>query len=285
MAKDSTIFRALVALLWAGTALLTAATPVNALAADSESSGKHEYVMGIFPHLPPRDLENVFAPMASDLGSHIGRHVTLRSNTTFERFTENLDKQKFDIAFVQPFDYVRVADKYGYRPLATRVEKLAAIVVVKPDSILTNLASLKAKRIALPPESSAVSHLFLGQLRANGMDPDRDVKLSRHRSHVSCMQQVIIGEADDCVTAAPALRFFKEQMHVDLKIIAQSREIPHTLFIVHPRVPKKDRDALRARILSWDKTEEGKQMLARGQLTPFISIRDSDYNVVRHLSE
>ena len=285
MAKESSIFPTLVSFLWALTALFSATLCPAASAGDTQPSAKNEYVMGVFPHLPPRDLENVFAPMASDLGTHVGRHVALSSSTTFERFTENLDKQEFDIAFVQPFDYVRVADQYGYRPLATRLEKLAAIVVVKPDSLLTTLSSLKEKRIALPPESSAVSHLFLGQLRANGLDPDRDVKLSRHRSHVSCMQQVIIGEADACVTAAPALRFFKEQMHVDLKIIAQSREIPHTLFIVHPRVPKQDREALRARILSWDKTEEGQQLLARGQLTPFVSIKDSDYDVVRQLSK
>lgn len=283
MAKESTIFPTLVSFLWVSTALLAGSLAYAANAADAQPAGKNEYVMGVFPHLPPRDLEDVFAPMASDLGTHIGRHVALRSNTTFERFTENLEKQEFDIAFVQPFDYVRVADKYGYRPLATRVEKLAAIVVVKPDSPLASLANLKGKRIALPPESSAVSHLFLGQLRAGGINPDQDVKLSRHRSHVSCMQQVIIGEADACVTAAPALRFFQEKMHAELRIIAQSREIPHTLFIVHPRVPKKDREAIRARILSWDKTEEGKKLLARGQLTPFVPISDSDYDVVRKL--
>lgn len=285
MARERLNCYMLVLSLWTSTTVLADPPSPPGNASEAKPGAQKEYVMGVFPHLPPRDLENVFAPMAQDLGKHVGRHVALSSSTTFERFSENLDKQEFDIAFVQPFDYIRMADKFGYRPLATRVEKLAAIVVVKPDSPLTRLAELKGQRIALPPESSAVSLLFLGQLRANKIDPDKDVKLSRHRSHVSCMQQVIIGEADACVTAAPALRFFKEKMHADFKIIAQSREIPHTLFTVHPRVPKKDREALRARILGWDKTDEGKELLARGQLTPFVPISDTDYNIVRQLSK
>lgn len=274
----------LVSWLLASIAVLPCSPTRDAGAADTSPAVKKAYVLGVFPHLPPRDLENVYAPMASDLGAQIGRHVVLQSNTTYERFTENLEKQEFDIAFVQPFEYVRIADKYGYRPLATRQEKLAAIVVVKPDSPLAVLADLKGKNVALPPESAAVSYLFLALLRANGMNPDKDVKRSHHRSHVSCMQKVIIGEADACVTAASALRVFQEQMHSELVIIARSREIPHTLFVVHPRVPKKDREALRARILGWDKTDDGKAMLARGQLTPFVSIGDSDYNIVRELS-
>ena len=281
MAAECITVRVLVSLLLVLTAMWFGSA---SHAADAAATVQKEYVLGVFPHLPPRDLEDVFAPMANDLGTRVGRHVALRVNTTYERFTENLEKQEFDIAFVQPFEYVRIADQYGYRPLATRMEKLAAIVVVKPDSPLTNIAGLKGKRIALPPESAAVTHLFLGLLRAHAMDTAKDVKLSHHRSHVSCLQQVVIGEADACVTAAAALRFFQNKMGTEWKIIARSREIPHTLFVVHPRVPKKDQEALRARILSWGQTDEGKTLLARGQLTPFTSISDSDYNVVRELS-
>lgn len=281
MAAERITVRVLVSLLLVLTAMWFGSA---SRAADAAATVQKEYVLGVFPHLPPRDLEDVFAPMANDLGTRVGRHVALRVNTTYERFTENLEKQEFDIAFVQPFEYVRIADQYGYRPLATRMEKLAAIVVVKPDSPLTNIAGLKGKRIALPPESAAVTHLFLGLLRAHAMDTAKDVKLSHHRSHVSCLQQVVIGEADACVTAASALRFFQNKMGMEWKIIARSREIPHTLFVVHPRVPKKDQEALRARILSWGQTDEGKVLLARGQLTPFAPISDSDYNIVRELS-
>lgn len=244
-----------------------------------------KYVLGVFPHLPPRDLEEVYAPIAADLGKAIGNRIVLRSNTTFGRFMENLDKQTFDIAFVQPFDYVRIADKYGYRPLAVRKEKLATIVVVKDDSKLTKLADIKGETVALPPKVAAVSYLLKGHLKKNKIIPGEDVKLTHHRSHMSCMQQVLIGEAVACGTAAPAVRFFEHKTKVKMRVIGKSREIPHALFVIHPRVPASEREILRQRIMGWAKTADGKKMLKRGKLSPFIKIKDSDYDVVRELSK
>jgi len=258
-------------------------SPVHTLA-DAADKSKPPYVLGVFPHLPPRDLEKVFAPMAADLGKAIGTNIELRTSTTFDRFAALLNKGEFDIAFVQPFDYVSVADKLGYLPLATRTEKLSAIVVTRADSKLKSLADLKNKKVALPPKTAAVSHLFRGHLRANGLRPDKDVELVHFRSHVSCMQQVLIGDVVACATAAPARRFFQAKMNIELKVIASSREIPHTLFIVHPRVPKAVREMLRERIVNWGNTREGQELLGRGKLTPFVEIKDADYNVVRELA-
>lgn len=251
----------------------------------STSSMAHEYLMGVFPHLPPRDLEKVFSPMAADLGKAVKKRVMLRSSTTYEKFMQNLDQQIYDIAFVQPFDYVRIADKYGYRPLATRKIKLSALLASKPDSPIKSIQDLRGKIIALPPKVAAVSHLMNGLLRANGMQPGKDVTLTYHRSHLSCMQQILIGEADACGTAAPALRFFQHKMNVQLKIVARSQKIPHTPFVIHPRVPAAERKIIQQRILSWGKTEASKKMLARGKLDPFIKVSDAEYDVVRKLAK
>ena len=244
-----------------------------------------QYVMGVFPHLPPRQLEKVFSPMASDLGKAVNQNIILRTNTTFERFSQSLDTQVFDIAFVQPFDYVRIADKYGYRPLAARSEELAAILVVKEGSSLNTLQDLRGMKIALPPAVSAVSYLIRDLLLENGLDPDKDVTLSHHRSHMSCMQQVLIREADACGTAAPPFRFFQHRMKVKMKIVATSREIPHALFVIHPRVPDVKKQAIRQRIISWSSTRDGKQLLERGRLKPFVQVSDSDYDVIRKMTE
>jgi len=241
--------------------------------------------MGIFPHLPPRELEKVFSPMAADLSKIIGKPIIFRTSSTYHKFMQQLDQQVFDIAFVQPFDYIRVADKYGYRPLATREEKLSAIIVTKKDSPLKSIDDLKNKTIALPPKVAAVSLLVKNHAINHHMKPGKDITLTHHRSHISCMQQVLIGSADACGTAAPALRFFQHKMKTELKIISESKAIPHTLFVIHPRVPEEKRDLLRKRLLNWAKTETGKQLLARGRLKPLRAINDSDYNIVRSMSK
>jgi len=271
--------RLLLTSLFVAIFLLTGSATIRA------ETAKNEYQMGVFPHLPPRDLENVFGPMAKDFSRHLGMEVVLATSTTYERFSELLDNQKFDIAFVQPFEYIRIAERFGYLPLATRTEKLNGLIVTLKDSPIKTIKDLKDKRIALPPESAAVSILIRNHLQTNGLNPDKDVKLTHHRSHVSCMQKVVIGEADACGTAAPSVRFFESKMQVQLKTIATSREIPSSLFVIHPRVPASKRTLLRDRIINWSNTDEGKAILNRGALTPFIITSDADYNVVRELSK
>lgn len=248
-------------------------------------SAKKEYTMGVFPHLPPRQLEKVFAPMAKDLGNAINRNIVLRTNTTYKKFASNLDSEKFDIAFIQPFDYIRVADKLGYLPLVTRKEKLTSILVVKTDSAMKSIADIKGKRVAFPPAIAAVSRLMKAHFKNNGLQPKKDVTISHHRSHVSCMQQILIGEADACGTAAPALRFFQHKMKVKLKVIAETAPIPHTLFAIHPRVPEYEREIIRERMVNWARTTEGRKLLDTGKLSSFIPIENSAYDIVREFDK
>jgi ABC-type phosphate/phosphonate transport system substrate-binding protein len=53
------------------------------------------------------------------------------------------------------------------------------------------------------------------------------------------------------------------------------------LFIVHKRVPKRDRDILLRTIVDWPKTEEGEKLVASGQFSPFVQARDAEYDPVR----
>lgn len=239
------------------------------------------YTLGVFPHLPARELERVFSPMAADLGKGLGVQVQFRSSSTYRKYMEQLDQQVWDIAFLQPFDYVRAHDKHGYIPLATRQQMLSAVIMVLPDSPIKSVQDLKGKKIALPPPPAAVSHLTRAALRKAGLDPDKDVTLSHHKSHVSCMQQVVLKEADACGTAAPAVRFFKAKTKKELRQVLESDKIPHTLFAVHPRVPEEQRRKLREIILGWGKDEQSMKMLKNGRLKPFRTIEDKDYDIVR----
>ena len=240
-----------------------------------------DYLFGVFPYLPPRDLEKVFAPIAAEFTRVLGRKVQFTSSSSYEIYSGRVDKEEFDISFMQPFDYVRAADKHGYLPLATRGELLSALIVTAPDSPIKTLEDLRGKRISLPPTEAAVSYLVRAYLRKNGFNPDKDVTLAYHRSHVSCMQQVLIDASAACGTAGPAMRYFKGRMKVDMPVILESDVIPHTLFAAHSRVSAKERALLLESITSWGNTPEGKVILERGKMIPFRSITNDAYNVVR----
>ena len=60
----------------------------------------------------------MYTPIAAEFSKVPGQPVTLKTKASFEAFTDEIEKETYDIAFVQPFDYVRAHDKHGYIPLA-----------------------------------------------------------------------------------------------------------------------------------------------------------------------
>ena len=82
-------------------------------------------------------------------------------------------------------------------------------------------------------------------------------------------------------TAANPVRFFESKMSVRFRLLATSPGIPHALFVVHPRIPQAAREAIRANILSWPDTEQGRHILATGKFKPFVPCTDADYDIVR----
>lgn len=253
-------------------------TPVYA------SKSKEVYEMGVFPFLSAREVEKIFAPMAAAFSEVLGKPVIFKTASSYQNFMERLGNQQYDIAFVQPFDYINAADRNGYRPLATRDESLTAIVVTRDPENL-DIKNLKGKVISLPPKVAAVSILVKRYLIEHGYTPGVDVKIQHFGTHVSCMQQVLIGTADGCGTAFASSRFFNKKMKVDLKVAFETPGIPHTLFIAHPDIPQEEKDKLTEMILSWAKTEKGKEILSRGRMKPFKKISDEDYNVVRDIAK
>jgi phosphonate transport system substrate-binding protein len=247
------------------------------------SAAEKPYEFGVFPYLPLAKIHELYTPMATDFEAKLGRQVQLSSKAAYATFEQELRKEIYDIAFVQPFDYVDARDKHGYIPLARRAGGLEALIVVRRDSPLKTIKDLQGKTVANPPVDAAVSHLTSMVLRDAGIDPETGVKRYYGKNHFACLQSVLIGAADACGTAEQPLRTIEKerQMTSRFRILHKTIRIPHALFVVHRRVSQKDRDILLKTILNWPNTEEGKKIIEGGRFIPFVAAKDADYEVVR----
>lgn len=239
------------------------------------------YILGVFPHLSSGQIEKLFAPLAAHLSHELGRPVRLRTKPNFADFTAELSHQTYDVAFVQPFDYVAARDKYGYVPLVRRTGSLAGIMVVLPDSPLHTLQDLKGKRIGLPPQVAAVSYLTRNALSEAGMNTDKDVVLKYYKAHDACLNQLMLHNVDMCVSAEHPIRFFENKWHVNFRILAKTKTIPPALFMAQSRIAPEAREAIKHALLSWQTTKHGRDMLQGNGFTLFQSANDSEYAVIR----
>ncbi len=263
-------FAAIIAIFWL----------VAGFSAHAQESAEppRPFVFGVFPYLPPHELESRFAPIAADFKRALGREIQFVSKTSYEVFAKTLlDEQAYDIAFVQPFDYVRAADRSGYLPLAAGPEKLYALLVTMAGSSIQSVADLKGKHIALPPRDAAISRLMRVHLKKHGLVAGKNVEFVYLRSHTSCLQHVLNGLVDACGTTPSAMYHLKNPASERLRGIAETDVIPPALFVVHSRVAEAERKQLLNAILAWPKTSEGLGI----QLSGFVPIADADYDVVR----
>lgn len=243
-----------------------------------------EYEIGVFPFLPPQALEALFAPIASVLGIAVEKPVLFSTSSSYQQFMRKLEEQHFDVAFVQPFDYVKIAKPQGYVPLAGRTGELNALLVTMPESPIKSVQQLRGKMVALPPISAAVSHLTKKYLADQGLQAGNDYQIKWTRSHMSCMHQVLISEADVCATGLPPLSLFNKKRKVSLRVVDKTKPpIPYPLFVVHSRVALQDRNKMLAMILSWSQSDNGESLLKKLNFNGFAPIKDSAFDVVREL--
>lgn len=264
--------------------LLLCAAPARA--GEPEAEAAPPLVFGVLPMLPAARLEAVFAPIAGDLGRALGRPVRFRSAATYAKFAERLAQAEFDVAHVQPFDYVRTAARSGYLPVAARNDLLAAAAVVPVESAVTGLAMLAGRIVAMPPAEAAVALLGRAALLEAGLDPARDVTLRFFEDHHSCIHQAVIGSAAACFTGIQAARLYEASSGRKLRTIARSVPIPQTLFVVHERLPPPERERVRQALLGTrleGLAPELAAFLAADARQPFVPVKDADYEVVRRL--
>ncbi len=192
---------------------------------------------GVFPFLATSHLSDGFAPLIAKLQFRIRQSIQFRSTRDYQSFMELLDQEAFDLAYVQPFDYVRIAQHRGYRCLAHRPGGLFARIVVNHRSTTKELEDLRGKVLGLPPEVAAISYVSRAMIRELGLDRgDSPIELQHFRTHDSCLQQLLVGNIDACSVGDSSARGFERRMGLELRTIAETPSIPPSLIVGHSRL-------------------------------------------------
>ena len=245
----------------------------------AEKSG---YKFGAFPMIAVGQIDKVFSPVAAEFARILGRPVHFRTKPSFAEFRNELSLETYDIAVVQPFDYVLAYDHYHYLPLARFDKPLITSIMVLSDSSLRGLQNLKGAKVAFPPTTAASTLTAKKALQDAGFDLKRDLSVQYTKSHDSCLQLVMVKAVDACVTSVRATHVFEAKWGKHFHSIFNTPGIPNTLFVVHRRVPKEVRDILLKTVTSWpESSQTGREFIEINNNQRLIPAVDAEYDVVR----
>ena len=249
------------------------------------ADNKHPYELGIFPHLSKSHLQRTYDAIGKNLSKNVDRNIHFDVNESITNFYRHLRNEYYDIILVQPFEYIVLAEKYGYTPLASLKAPLKALIVTKKGGAIQNIQNLLGRKLVLPPDSTAISYLTKKLLHDFGFNLDKDILISHEKTHIACLQKLLLGFTDACATFPAALNFFERKMEVKFQVISQTLEIPHTLFAIHPRVNSNHKKVFSESLVNWSNTPEGKAMLTSDWLMPLRHITNKEYDIVRKIKK
>lgn len=237
-----------------GAVLATLLTLSPVLAAETIS-------VGVVPQFDLRRINTVWRPLLDGLERQTGLSFRLDVPPSIPAFEKSLMAGEYDLAYMNPYDYVVASKRQGYVPLVRDFSgDLSGIVVVAKDSPLSRVEQLDGKAVAFPSPNALGAALLP---RAEFARKFHIAVTEKYvKSHSSAYLAVILGEADAAGGIAATFELLPAESRQKLRIIYQTASFPPHPLAAHPRLSATQRDAIVQAFLAFAGTPEGRQRVA-----------------------
>ncbi|WJG07800.1 phosphate/phosphite/phosphonate ABC transporter substrate-binding protein [Aliiglaciecola sp. LCG003] len=254
---------------------------------DISVSADTQYVFGVHPLHNPQLLFEVFSPLMEYLSKNIdGVNFKLEASRNYESYNEKLYTHKFDFSLPNPYQTINAIDR-GYNVFAKMGddENFKGIILVRRDSDIKNITDLKGKSISYPaPSALAATMLPQYFLQKNGVNVLTELDNRYVGSQESSIMSVFLGQTSAAATWPPpwkALIKERPELADQLFIKWQTEPLLNNALVVLPSVPEELVQKVRFLLINLHKTEEGKNVLARMELSRFEGADNDTYQSIR----
>lgn len=217
--------------------------------------------LGILPYNSTLALIRTHQPLRRYLQVQLGRPVELFTAPDYLTFLRENLAGNYDLTIIPPHFGMLAIDK-GYVPLLHYKTRLEPLLVLRKGESVADLNALKGKQIAMAQRYSFVAIVTMQVLADKGLQPGRDYRLIEKPTHGAAIAAVALGEVDAGVTTNTLLGQVPEDIRQ--RVVGQSLGIrlPHVLTMVHKRVGNADIARIKAALLAFPTTEEGRVFFA-----------------------
>lgn len=235
-----------------------------------------ELTLAIEPFLSARALVGAFQPFCNHLSNRTETKVVPITAPNYDQYAQRLLNQEFDIAIIGPHTALLAAQRANYLPLLKGEGFLKALLIVDKNSAYQKPADLKAQTIALPDHLTMTSMLGTEFFRPADAAPI-DVHFRYNDFHNTAALMMLRGEAAAAVVADSALLPMSMEIRENIRIIAESKQVPQMVILIHSRIPVKLRSKLLDAMHDYIKiTALQKNFLARVGFSAAKPLTDQD---------
>jgi len=140
---------------------LTSLFGLMPFAAVATPAGEQSYTFSVAPQFERRKLFGIWQPIVDELERRTGFRFQLVTSLSVGEYDSDARNGRYDFIYVNPY-MVPLIDKHpGYQPLVRDRDPLHGILVVRRDSPLNRVESLRDKTLAVPSMSAAGMSILL----------------------------------------------------------------------------------------------------------------------------
>lgn len=256
------------------------------LLAAMSARAQEPLVVGVFPrHGHLKTVAN-FTPLAEYLSEVLHRPVKIESAPNLAKFWQQLAAQRYAVAHMNQYHYIKAHKLFGYEPIAMNREfglaTLAGALVTRKDSGITGLRHLKGRTIVFGGGREAMQSYILPKylLQRAGIPADQYTeRFASNQSNalktVAWRQGTVATSGDSCLLQEPS------EIVADLRFLAKSERLAQLPWAVSPALRAGERAQLKRALL--DAAKAAPQALTQAGLTGFAPARDADYDAHRRI--
>ena len=240
--------------------------------------------------------ENDYTGLVNIVNSLTGFEIKFIKVTDYNAAVEAMRADRAQIAWYGGKTYIKAAELANAEAFAAGVrpgEKDAGYFtyfVVRADSNLKNFADVKGKVLSLNSIGSTSGDLIpqveLAKLNLSTTNKSDFKKVFYAGSHDACLLAALNKQADVCgmssrnFEARLADKTFKRS---DVRILHKSDRVPPPPLAYSKKIPLEDRKKIQKAVLEAHK--HGKIGGYGGQMSHYVLVKDSDYDVLRNVSK
>lgn len=237
---------------------------------------------GVVPQGTPSELLAKWGPVLAWLSDKSGVPLVFETANDIQIFEQRVAASAYDIAYMNPNDFIVFNRKPGYKALArNKGELIQGILVVRADSPIKTMADLQGATIAFPaPGSFAATIVVEDQLNKAGVT----FQESFVKSHNSVYRAVAKGLYPAGGGVPHTLNMMEPEIRDSLRIIWYSQKFTPHAIATRPDVSEAVRQRLWKAMALMTDDSEGRVLLEKIGFAGFEKSKDSDWNDVRQLN-
>lgn len=250
---------------------------VNAASETAPSGAPKVFTVGVVPQFDLPRIHAVWRPILDEMEKRTGYKFILSGAATIPAFERDLAQGEYDLAYINPYQVVKVRESQGYQPLVRDVGRdLYGIVVVPRNGPIQTIEKLRGRELAFPAPNALGATLLV---RAELFDRYGIEVVPRYvLSHSSVYLNVALEEAVAGGGVLKTLRQQSDELQDRLKVIYKTSAVPSHPIVAHRRIPEAVRQQLQDVMLTLAHDAAGRELLSKVPIIEMGVANVKDYH-------